>query len=1216
MTELKLTKEQTQAITDSGQNILVSASAGSGKTFVMVERIIGKIRQGIRIEDLFISTFTVKAASELRSRIDKKLREERRLSKDPVERQLFTQALQGLDTAHIGTTDAYTSYILKQFYYTIDLDPNYRLMADKAEQDVLKEETFTALFEDYLAGSDQLAEDLRMCKDRFTALAKNYSNDRNNKGFKEVIYKIHAFSESTEDPRAWLQHNFLQAANDYLKFTDLPDSFFEEWKKDVYDFITLMEFYKDSDLFTTKKQLEKVNSFFDELPRLVKAMVNNDLESFGQIFSGLDFDIRFGKTDDELIKEKREEFKAQKNSLVGSKSKPGSILKFINNLNHPSLVEEFSSKALPLLEDLQKVALAFYDAYLKAKLRENLLEYADINHLALKILKENESIRKTLADKYNEIMIDEYQDANQVQEALYQLISKGNNLFMVGDIKQSIYSFRQADSSLFLSKYLSYGQNVGGKLIRLKENFRSKVEVLSFTNSFFESLMDEKLGQMDYGEEEKLVFGSNEFSKDEDPSNYPELLLYHEEKDSPAPKSSESLENQSAVKNEIMVIANKIKELRAQGKDYKEMVILVRSKSNNNEIEDILTAMGIPVILDEGRNNYLESMEVRIMLESLRAIDNPLQDISLVALLNSPMFDFTEDDLFRISLQSEDNLPFYRKYQLVLEDSGQRMDLIEGRLRDKLQSFDQFFSKWITMSSKVSLHKLIWKIYEDTYYYEYVGAMENGSLRQANLQALLTRASSFEKNGYKGLYRFIKMIDKFLEHNNDLASVNIDLPDNSVRVMTIHKSKGLEFNYVFLMKVEGRFNEKDLNGKIILSKEKGLGSQYKANFTDRVTTDFPFALVNIETLAYKLNREENLRNSLAEEMRILYVAFTRTVKKLYIVSAISENKLKTKYQSAHLEQSKLDFKSRKNAKSYQDWLLALLYAYEGQGLLDIFEGKKLVSDQLKLIINLIDFSDGQEVTHVDGSFDEIKQELKEFDDELLYLDDVKEARRILDSADEMNEKYKRAINLPTIQTPSQIKKRYEKIIEVEPIINMRQEALHKFTLDVNDKVSPSELGSAVHEFMQLVDLDDTSLNGLKDTLARVAARKAVKKVIDLEKISTFFTSDFGQFMIENKDKLTREAPFSMLKTDSQASEQYLIRGIVDGFIKLKDKIILFDYKTDRFTSNRQIPKLEDRYRVQMELYEQALKMSYKIEKVEKYLILLGGPGHVITHKMD
>ncbi|WEV45188.1 helicase-exonuclease AddAB subunit AddA [Streptococcaceae bacterium ESL0687] len=1216
MTELKLTKEQTQAITDSGQNILVAASAGSGKTFVMVERIIRKIRQGIRIEDLFISTFTVKAAGELRSRIDKKLREERRKSKDLVERQLFTQALQGLDAAHIGTTDSYTNYILKQYYYTIDLDPNYRLMTDKAEQDVLKEEVFAELFEAYLAGSDQIADDLRTCKERFTSLAKNYSNDRNNKGFKEVIYKIHSFAESTEDPISWLQEDFLKAARNYLRFSDLPDSFFEEWKKDVYDFISLMESSKNEGLFTTKKQVEKVDEFLNQVPSLVDFLINNDLEAFSRIFSNLNFDIRFGKTDDELVKEKREEFKSLKNSLVGSKSSPGSILRFINNLNHPSIVEEYSSKSLPLLEDLQKFSLAFYDAYLQAKLRENLLEYADINHLALKILKENEDIRRNLADKYNEIMIDEYQDANQVQEALYQLISKGDNLFMVGDIKQSIYSFRQADSSLFLTKYLAYGQNLGGKLIRLKENFRSRVEVLNFTNNFFESIMDENLGQMNYGQEEKLVFGSNEFSEEEDPENYPELLLYYEEKETSLPKIPGNFENQSAVRNEITIIGNKIKELRAQGKDYKEMVILVRSKTNNNEIEDILTSMGIPVVLDEGRNNYLESMEVRVMLESLRAIDNPLQDISFVALLNSPMFDFTEDDLFRISLQTEESLPFYSKYQMVAEDSGQRMDLIDGSLRKKLQDFDLLFSKWITMSSKVSLHKLIWKIYEDTYYYEYVGGMVNGSLRQANLQALLTRASSFEKNGYKGLYRFIKMIDKFLEHNNDLASVNIDLPDNSVRVMTIHKSKGLEFNYVFLMKIESRFNEKDLNGRVILSKENGIGSQYKANFANRIKTDFPFALVNVETLAYKINREENLRASLAEEMRILYVAFTRTAKKLYIISSTSENGLRTKYQSAHLDYSKLDFKSRKNARSYRDWLLSLISAHDGQSLDELIEGEKFISNRLKLIINLVKLVERQETDQVESTFDKVKLELKEFDDEVIYIDDVKEARRVLDSADEMNAKYAKAIDLPTIQTPSQIKKRYEQIIEVEPVAKGVNDSLHEFTLDVNNKVKASEIGSAVHELMQLVNLEDTSLEGLKKTLNQVAARKDVKKAIDLDKIATFFTSDFGRFMIDNRENLTREAPFSMLKTDPEADEQYLIRGIVDGFFRIGDKIILFDYKTDRFTSSKQIPKLTSRYKLQMDLYGQALKMSYKIEKVEKYLILLGGPGHVIVHKMD
>lgn len=1218
MTEIKLTKEQKQAIYDSGQNILVSASAGSGKTFVMIERIINKIRQGISIKDLFISTFTVKAAEELKTRLDKKLKAERRNTSDIVERQKFTRALQELENAHIGTTDSYTNFLLKEYYYTIDLDPNFRLMVDKAEQDLLKEEVFNEMFESYLAEDEKIEDSLKVSTDNFTALSKNYSNDRNTNGFREVIYQIHSFAESTENPLEWLKNDFLTASKLYKSSEDLPSDLIDDVKSDLYMFICLMETSSENGLFSGKAAKENSENFLAQAPLLLKLLEERQIAKFAEEFSAMKLDFRFGKSKDEVLVELQNEFKKVKSALVGSPSSPGSIRKFTNSFKHANLIEEYSDMSYQLMQDLQKVSIYFYKIYLERKLQENTLEYADINHLALKILKENEEIRLHFVDKYNEVMIDEYQDANRVQEALYQLISNGHNLFMVGDIKQSIYSFRQADSQLFLSKYIAYqSDDADGELIRLKENFRSRTEVLNFTNNFFESIMDKNLGEMEYGSEEKLVFGSNEFPKDEEVDSYPELLLFYDKEAG----SYNTDENEFVSQNELLVTSEKIKELVKSGVKYDDIVILVRSKSHNNEIEDTLTNLGIPIVLDEGRNNYLESMEVKIMLETLRAIDNPLQDVSFVALINSPMFNFNEDDLMRISLQDK-KLPFYRKYQLALNGLGQKSELVSSSLRQKLEDFNDKFSNWIEMANKVSLHNLIWKIYQDTYYYEYVGAMNNGALRQANLQALSTRANDFENNGYKGLYRFVKMIDNFLEQNNDLASVNVELPENAVRVMTIHKSKGLEFDYVFLLNLQVKFQQRDLTSKLILSRENGAGTQMIVDMKDRVETDFPYALVSMETVPYIVNRNDKLKASLSEEMRVLYVAFTRAVKKLYMVGSVKGKTPFAKYDNSVLEDGMLDVKSRKNAKSYQDWLLSLLSAKEEENFTDALESKEFISNKLKLAFKLFD----NEMPIIDEQptipdqeknqvFEEFKEEITIFDNETIIADKVREARRILDSTDEVNSKYAKAIELPTIQTPSQIKKRYEKIIDIDGITQDNSRSNGKFELSRSDSVSAAELGSATHELMQQVNLDDTSMEGLTIALQKVSARNSVKEKINLEKISNFFDTELGKLMIDNQDKLTREAPFSMLKTDSESKEQYLIRGIVDGFLKFDDKIILFDYKTDRFTRDSQVLEIEKRYEVQMNLYAEALTMSYGVDQIEKYLILLGGTKGIIVRKL-
>ena len=455
-----------------------------------------------------------------------------------------------------------------------------------------------------------------------------------------------------------------------------------------------------------------------------------------------------------------------------------------------------------MTHDLQVIALAFYQRYHDYKLKNACLEYADVTHLTIEILQENEVLRKVYQTQYFEVMVDEYQDTNHLQEAMLRLLSNGKNSFMVGDVKQSIYGFRLADPSLFMSKYEAYQQpDADGKLIRLKENFRSYPEIINFTNQIFEHLMDKKIGEMVYGPEEKLVVGNPKLAQETSPDLTAELLIYKDEK-------SVSSETDDAVStDELVVTAQAIRQLLSKGTQPKDIVILVRSKTNNAEIERVLQSFDIPVVLDEGKMNYLQAMEVLVMLDVLRAIDNPLFDVSFVALLKSPLFDFSENDLAIISLQASNDVNFYDKYQKARCQNGLKADLIDTTLSVKLQHFENTFSKWCQLAHQESLHSLIWEIYRDTHYYDYVGGMKNGQLRQANLAALADRAATYESSGYKGLFQFIKMIDNFMDSKNDLAAVNIALPSDAVRVMTIHKSKGDEFENVLLI-IEGQINKK------------------------------------------------------------------------------------------------------------------------------------------------------------------------------------------------------------------------------------------------------------------------------------------------------------------------------------------------------------------------------------------------------------------------
>ena len=1187
MTEVKLTPEQEEAIYSQGHNILVSASAGSGKTFVMANRIVEKIKSGIDIESLFISTFTKKAAAELRMRLEKDLKKASYKSQDSVEKQRIKLALQKLPHADIGTMDSFTQKLLRENFNRVDIDPNFRILADQTESDLLKQEVFDDLVEQYLSEQTEIKETAKIDKKTFEKLVKNFSKDRNIKGFQSVVYTVYNFASATENPENWLKNEFLKGFDFYQRFSDLPESFSQDVALQLEAFILdLQKVLAEKNL--TGKTLEKAQIVVDNQEHLLGSLARRDYLQFTEIFRSLDFS-RWSLKKDEIL---AESFK----SVIGTKTDPGLVRDFLEKIKHLSTIEKYQPEARVLAENLQKFVLYFYDVYLERKRSENAFEYSDIAHFAIKILEENPDVTMAYRNKYSEIMIDEYQDTSHVQEAMLRLLSKNgdgsDNLFMVGDIKQSIYGFRLADPRLFLKKYTAYADETNpNQLIRLKENFRSRGEVLSFTNEVFKHLMDEEVGEMIYGKEEELVQGNLvDYPEQLEENFYPELLLYEED-------TSED-ESEQMSDGEIKVVAQQIKELIASDEnlEYKDIALLVRSKSQNNKIEDILKAYDIPVVLDEGRVDFLKSLEVTLILDVLRAIDNPLYDIPLVATLRSPMFNFTEDELTRISLNAGSDTRFWQKLQL--NDS----ELINKALKTKIASFLEKFTEWRKLVNEVPIHELLWKIYTETYYMDYVGALPNGEMRQANLHALSVRAESYESSGYKGLFRFIKMIDKFMEQNNDLASVNIKLPQNAVRVMTFHKSKGLEFDVVFLMNLQSKFNQKDLRDSVILTRENGLGMKYTADLKNEsaVETDFPYALVKMETLPYLVNKDLKRNAMLSEEMRVLYVAFTRAKKKLYMVGKIKQKELE-KYGEAKLEKGILPLKYRQAANGYQHWLLALQKAHKLPMKFKVIKADDLQGVDKKFTVY--------------PDFKKLAEDAKKFDKVMDSLSDVKQARAILDY------QYPKAAatKLSSIQTPSQVKKRsYEKQLELGNVLPSSEYERVK-QLDMLDlgqhKITAAEIGSATHSFMQYADFSRPNLFDFQQTLDQMDLLDEVKNKIDLPKILTLFDTDFGKVLVDNVERTTKEAPFSMLKTDEVAQEQYIVRGICDGFIKFEDKIILFDYKTDYFRNKAQIAEIKKNYEVQMELYAEALRKAYHVNQVDKYLILLGGPQRVVVERM-
>lgn len=1174
----KRTPEQIEAIYSYGNNILVSASAGSGKTFVMVERIIDKILRGITVDRLFISTFTVKAAGELKERLEKKISQALQKATDNDLKTYLNEQLLALQTADIGTMDAFTQKLVNQYGYTLGISPTFRIMTDKSEQDLVKNDVFADLFADYMTGQNQ---------DSFRKLVRNFSGNRkDSSAFRGIVYKIYDFSQATDNPKKWLAEVFLKGARTYTDFSAIPD-------QEVMDFLACMH--------ETANQLQDVTDLEDYKQVTAKGTPTANYKKHLNIIEHLHewamhFETLYGHDGlGRLAADVADLIPSGPAVTVAGVKYPvfKTLQERLTGLKHLETIFKYQSESLPLLELLQAFMQDFSEQYLQAKIQENAFEFSDIAHFAIQILEENPDIRELYQDKYHEVMVDEYQDNNHTQERMLELLSNGHNRFMVGDIKQSIYRFRQADPQIFNQKFKDFQEHPEhGKLILLKENFRSQSEVLDATNSVFTHLMDESVGEILYDGMHQLVAGSPA-QKEAHPENKTQVLIYDTDDSS---ELASSPEEEQINPNEVKLVAKEIIRLHnEEGVAFEDITLLVSSRTRNDGILQTFEHYDIPLVTDGGEQNYLKSVEVMVMLDTLRALDNPLNDYALVALMRSPMFSFNEDDLARLALQTnedETRANLYQKLEHALANQGQHAELVTPALRQKLKVFMTCFSKWRDFAKWHSLYDLIWKIYNERFYYDYVGNLPRAEQRQANLYALALRANNFEKTGFKGLSRFIRMIDRVLESENDLADVEVALPKHAVNLMTIHKSKGLEFKYVFILNIDKKFSIQDMMSPLILSRQNGAGIKYLADMREELDTDvFPTVKVSMDTLPYQLNKRELRLATLSEQMRLFYVAMTRAEKKLYLVGKASSEKLVDKY-SGKSENNHLPVAEREAFMTFQDWMLAIHEAY-------------------KNLPFKVEFVTDEDLTEEKIGQIEVKSAIKPDDlSNNRQSENIAEALDRLEAVEELNAKYQSAINLPSLRTPSQVKKLYEPVMDTDGVDVMAKTDHVKPSFALPDfskkaKVEATAIGSAMHELMQRISLSQkVTLEDISTALAQVSAEDEVKARIRLENVLDFFeNSTLGQLIQQNTDKIYREAPFAMLKEDPESKEKFVVRGIVDAYLLLEDRLVLLDYKTDKYTNSEEI---KDRYQGQMALYAEALSKSYHIDQVDKYLVLLGG----------
>ena len=1216
MAEVKWTNEQLQAIQEKDSNILVAAAAGSGKTAVLVERIIHKIiDEQMDIDKILVVTFTNAAASEMRERILEAIY--KKLEENPENVHLQRQIIL-LNKASICTIHSFCLDVIHNHFYEIDLPSNFKI-ADTAEIDLLKQEVLDDLFEQKYTENDK----------NFIELLENYTNYRGDEALQELVLKIYKFIQSSPFPIKWLQEK-LELLK--IEYKDISQTI---WGKLIIQAV-------EDDIQESIMQLETVKSKMALYPEMAKfyqkicedLIILKDLQNYNSwdelYIKLLNFNFSKWPVDKKVINDLKEDSKEIRDKVKKHiKEKTAKLL---------SCSQEQAVKDLkiitPILEKLSNLVTEFTKNFAEKKKEKNCIDFNDIEHFALKILLDENNnpteVAKKYKEKFEEIAIDEYQDSNLVQEAILTSISKGNNIFMVGDVKQSIYKFRQARPELFLQKYDEY-KNKEEKTqednlkIQLFRNFRSRQNILNITNLVFESIMSKELGDIHYNENEYLNYGAN-YPEPEEIKNYAgiaelDIIDLKEDESITAFEGEEDEEEQERVEDDVLeakFVANKIQELldsdymvfdKKQGYRKirpKDIVILLRATSNLSPIyEKELSDLELPVFSDTS-GTYLDTVEIQTILSVLKIIDNPLQDIPLVVVLRSSICNFTDNDLITIRL-TDRNCNFY-------EALIKTRIIFDGDLKDKIESFLEKLEKWKSISQYMPLDEFIWQIYLDTGYYQYVGLLPNGAMRQANLKTLFEKAKQYEKASFKGLFNFIQFIDKLKKQNGDLASAKlIGENEDVIRIMSIHKSKGLEFPVVFLCNSHKKFNMQDLNDNILLHQDIGFGPTIMDT-----TRKIKYSSIAKDAIKLKMKQE-----TLSEEQRILYVALTRAKEKLYITGRSKDftkyvqdkNKVLEMYESENI---KLDAKLMKKANSYLDWIMCVYLFNQGRTITLKGEQYKL-SDIITLNVSnkkdLLKTLAKEEVVEQIDLKEKIGQILKNKSDE-----ENKKSEQALKELLEWKYDYIVDTTLPTKSSVTKIKQEKIKLEEIlkgieSEEVEYKKSYTPKF-MQEDKKISSAEKGTLVHLCIQRLDeRKDYELKDIQNMILNLVEKEIITQneadAIDVNLIYQYTKSQLFEELRQAKE-VHKEQPFyinipakDVVSEAENSKKNILVQGIIDlYYIDKNDNLVLIDFKTDYISNEPNAKeKILEKYKVQLEIYKTALEQALG-RKVNKTAICL------------
>ncbi|MCA0969638.1 helicase-exonuclease AddAB subunit AddA [Halobacillus litoralis] len=1221
------TKEQERAIYSHGSDILVAAAAGSGKTAVLVERIIQKLlhrENPVDIDSLLVVTFTNAAAQEMRNRVGQALA--KALEEDPGSHHLKKQ-LSLIQNASISTLHSFCMEVVRRNAYTLDIDPGFRI-ADTVESDLIQQEVLEELFEDWYGREGEEQQ-------RFFDVVERFSSDRSDLDVEKLVLDLYTFATQNPWPDAWLDEmvamydvakvegeeeltwlNLLkQEVDSQLKALEADIGKFLELTREPDGPYTYAE-TADSDLEMVKQAKGALAVSWEELQTYMS----------GAKFASLSRKkMECDETKKEKAKKIRDRYKKRWNEMKDEwfNRSLTSYLKDMHELH-------------PVLKQLAVLVKDFKDRYEKMKKEKAIVDFSDLEHYCLQILLDEQStpdnpVPSSVAEgfhkQFSEVLIDEYQDTNLVQETLLRLLTdseQAGHLFMVGDVKQSIYRFRHAEPSLFLNKYKDYGQQAAlGERIDLARNFRSRKQVLDATNYIFRQVLDEEVGEMEYEKEAELIYSNTIYDELTSSDAKAELLLIDRESKEEEDENEEYKDLEKA-QLEARAYGRKIQEwLGNEGTapmevvdketgtkrpiQYRDIVILMRSMTWASTIVDELKQQGIPVYA-ELSTGYFEAIEIKVMLSLLKVIDNPMQDIPLASVLKSPIVGLNEDELAKLRLSKRKGT-YYEALLAYAE---------RDELGQKVDEFTSMLKSFRERARQGALSELIWDVFRETGYYDFVGGMPGGRQRQANLRALYDRARSYESTTFRGLFRFLRFIERMEERGDDLGAARaLGEQEDVVRIMTIHKSKGLEFPAVILGAMDKQFNMMDLKNRYLLHKDYGFGTRYIN----------PEKRLMYPTLAYHALKQAKRREMLAEEMRVLYVALTRAKEKLVMIGNVASFEKKQEKWLSFIEEENwvLPPHDRLDAKSYLDWVGPALIRHEHtadlRGGIDVTTADEIYKDESEWHVSI---AHGSEFAILDEQIEQRDANLQKAVHQW-ELVEVENAEEEVVSRLDFTYPYEKAATTRAKQTVTEIKRQRETKDEYSSdqlLVPYRAPIVKRPRfMQENKQLTGAEKGSAMHTVMQHIPLSTSWMaSDVEEFVEELVEKELLTRdeadVIDHDAIAAFFETTVGE-LVQKAELVEREVPFSMTLPAGEvykdwtgnAEERVFIQGVIDAMIPYKDGWMIMDYKSDAVTKDPEVfsEQMKQRYGTQLRLYTTALEKIWKQPVYRSCLYFFNGP---------